>query len=262
MLLKILSLGASGLVSLAMLGAMPAAPQEPEVPPPPKKKGLPFPKKGEAAEQKEGERGPEVDLQRAYSLLRRLRADGQAAGRPDARISDWTERATKYYRDGVRALQDENPLLAHEYGAIAHDLARAIDHARNATLYDRPDEDLPSLPTKAGAGRDRVARRDLMRAYERLREADDGSDAGPEAKYFHDAAGDLYRTARRDFEAGRLERAGELARAAEAMTHVCEHLGHAADERRAPPPATEAKRRRGSETKDDRGEILPPPERP
>ncbi len=87
-----------------------------------------------------------------------------------------------------------------------------------------------------------------------------GGDAGAEANYFRDAANDLYRSARRDFDAGRLERAGELARAAEAMTHVSEHLGHAADVRRAPPPKADRKARGGkADSKEDRGEILPPP---
>ena len=84
-----------------------------------------------------------------------------------------------------------------------------------------------------------------MQAYEQLREEDEGSDAGPEAKYYRDAASALYRSALRDFEAGRRERAGELARAAEAMRRVAEHLGHAADVRRAPAPKGEPKERGG-----------------
>jgi hypothetical protein len=261
MLLKILGLGASGLLSLTLLGMMPSSPQGPDEPPPPKKKELKHAKKKEEAEKKADE-GPAGDLHRAYSLLRRLRSDGQASSRPEARIRDWTDRATKFYRAGVQALKDENPELAHEYGAISHELARAIEHARNATLNDQPDEDLPPPPGKTGSGRDQEARRDLARAYERLREGDDGSDAGSEAKFFRDAANDLYRAARRDFDARRTDRAGELARAAEAMTHVVEHLGHAADVRIAPPPNVEPKERRGrrkADSKDDRGEILPPP---
>ncbi len=69
-------------------------------------------------------------MHHAYHLLRRLRSDGQAADRPDARLREWTDRAAKFYRAGVQAFKDENPELAHEYGAIAHDLARAIEHAR------------------------------------------------------------------------------------------------------------------------------------
>ena len=50
------------------------------------------------------------------------------------------------------------------------------------------------------------------------------------------AARDLYTAARRDLEAGRDERAGELARAAEAMTHVPEHLAQIGDGFGAPLP--------------------------
>lgn len=260
MLLKILGLGASGLLSLTLLGMAPTAPEPPDEPPPPKKKALKYAKKEEA--EKKADEGPAGDLHHAYHLLRRLRSDGQAADRPDARLREWTDRAAKFYRAGVQAFKDENPELAHEYGAIAHDLARAIEHAQGAALSDRPDDELPPPPRKDGAGRGREVRDELTKAYERLREGDDGSDAGPEAKYFRDAASDLYREARRDFEARRIERAGHLARAAEAMSHVAEHLGHAADERRAPSPKAEPKGRGGrrkAESKDDRGQIEPPP---
>ena len=269
MLLKLLGVGASALLSLTLLGMMPAPPQEPgEPPPPPKKKDVFAKRKGEAGKKgelarKKGEEGPEGDLNRAYNVLRRLRAEGQAAGRPEARIREWTDRAVQYYRDGLRALRDENPQLAHEYGAIAHDLGRAIEHARNASLYDRPDDDLPAPPRSASEGRGGEARKDLTKAYERLREGDDGSDAGPQAKYYRDAAGDLYRAARRDFEAGRSERAAELARAAEAMSHVAEHLGHAADVRETPPPDAKGRRPgRVGDKADREGQILPPPPEP
>jgi hypothetical protein len=266
MLLKILSLGVSGLVSLTLLGWMPSGPQAPDEPLPPRKKGLPFPRGKEAAKKK-GEAGPAGDLHRAYNLLRRLRADGQTAGRPEARIRDWTERATTFYREGIKALQESRPQLAHEYGAIAHDLARAIEHARNAMLYDRPDEDLPPPPGRSGADRDEDARQDLTRAYERLRDSAERRGADSDARYYHDAASDLYRAARRDFDANRLERAGELARAAEAMTHVVEHLGHAADVRIAPAPKTKTEPQGrpefGHRGPDDfRGGDLPPPPPP
>jgi hypothetical protein len=240
MLFKFLTLGVSGLLSLTLLGVVPAASQQPEESSPRKKGGAGFIPRG-ADEPKKAEAGPEADLQRAYSLLRRLRADGQTTRSADPRIGEWTERATQYYRNGIRALQDENPQLAHEAAVIAHELARAIEHTRNAELFDRPDEALPPPPAKAGTGRDEAARRHLVRAYEQLREEDDGSDAGPEAKYYRDAASELYRTALRDFDVGRRERAGELGRAAEALSHVAEHLGHAADVRRAPAPKAEPK---------------------
>ena len=111
-------------------------------------------------------------------------------------------------RRGVLPQRAEGPAgrrsqLAHEYGAIAHDLARAVEHARNAAIL-RPARRRPARAARTGReGRGGEARRELTRAYERLREGEDGSDAGPKAKFYRDAAGELYRAARRDFEAGR-----------------------------------------------------------
>ena len=65
------------------------------------------------------------------------------------------------------------------------------------------------------------------------------------SKFYVKAARDLYNAARRDLEAGRDERGGELARAAEAMTHVPEHLARVGEGpggfsyRPAPPPPPE-----------------------
>src|SRR5262249_37036532 len=153
----LLGVGASGLLSLTLLGMLPASSQEPE-PPPPKKKDFFGKRKGEAGreggvEKRKSEAGPEEDLYRPHHILRPLRADGQTAGRTAARIREWTDRAVDYYRNGLRALRDENPQLAHEYAAIAHDLARAIEHARNAALFDRPDDDLPPPPQASREGR-------------------------------------------------------------------------------------------------------------
>ena len=258
MFMKWLGAAASGVLSISLLGMMPPSSQEgDEPPPPPKKKEFYSKKKGDRGKEekakKKGEPGPENDLARAYDLLRRIRAEGQSAGRTEARIREWTDHAVEYYRDGLKALKDDNPQLAHEYGAIAHDLARAIDHARNAALYDRSDDGLPPPPARGREGRGGEARKDLAKAYERLREGDAGSDAGPKAQAYRDASADLYRAARRDYDAGRLERAAELARASEAMSHVAEHLGHAADVRQTPPPRA---------TTDEKGQILPPPPEP
>jgi hypothetical protein len=216
----------SAVVSLALAGFAPAQG--------PGRDGAPLPKakakaKGKGEAKKKGEAGPTGDLRRAYDLLRRLRAAETPGSRPEERISDWTERAVKYYRDGLKAFEAGDEFLAHEYGAIAHDLARAADHAHNAALFDRRDPDLPAPP--AGLGPDDLSvqvRRDLNRSYDRIIEASAG-DPAPGAGFYLKASRDLYSAARRDLEAGRDERGGELARAAEAMTHVVEHLGHVAD---------------------------------
>ena len=68
-----------------------------------------------------------------------------------------------------RSLNAADMFRAREYGAAAHDLARAVDHSRNAVRYDRPDPDLPPPSDDFGLRdtEDR-ARTDLYRAYDRL----------------------------------------------------------------------------------------------
>ena len=249
-MIKFAAVASSVLISLGLVAFVPAQDAGPDGPGPKAKVKA----KGDA-KKKKGEEGPIGDLRKAYDLLRRLRADDRTAGRPEERIRDWTERATKFYRDGLKALADGDDFLAHEYGAIAHDLARAADHAQNAAHFDRRDPDLP--PPPGGFGPDdsgERVRRDLGRAYDRITEAGNG-DPAPGAGFYLKASRDLYSAARRDVEAGREERGGELARAAEAMTHVADHLGHAADGapggRGRPGPSTSARR-----------EPPPPPDRP
>ena len=224
---------------------------------PPPAAGQPAPKaKGKGDPKKKG--GPANDLRKAYDLLSRLRAADSSTGRPEERIRDWTERAANYYRDGVKSFNAGDDFLAHEYGAIAHDLARAADHARNAALFDHRDSDLPPPPDGIGAddSGERV-RRELNRAYDRINEFGE-RDPAPAAGFYLKAARDLYRAARRDAEAGREERGGELARAAEAMTHVAEHLGHAADG--APPGRGQFDRPDPKGKRAERHESdLPPP---
>jgi hypothetical protein len=253
-MLKLAAVASSVLFSLGLAAFVPAQPPGPEDAPPPKAKAKAKAKgKGEA--KKKGEAGPKDDLRKAYNLLRRLRAADGFAARPEERIRDWTERATRYYRDGLKAFDDSNDFLAHEYGAIAHDLARAADHAQNAAFFDRRDPDLPPPPGGFGLdGSGERVRRDLNRAYDRITELDNG-DPAPGAGFYLKASRDLYSAARRDVEAGREERGGELARAAEAMTHVVDHLGHAAD--RAP-----GGRGRVGPQPGVRREPPPPPDRP
>jgi hypothetical protein len=250
MLSKILALAASSLLSLGLAGFLP----------PPDRGDGPLPHA-----KKKGERpGPEEDLRKAYGLLHRLRAKGRSADRPEARIRDWTERAVQFYRDGIKAYEQGDQRLAHEYGAIAHDLARAVDHAHNAMLFDRADDDLPAPP--AGPDLEEIPGplpKDLRKVYDRL-----GDDVDvPGSRFYRDAARDLYNAAKRAAEEGRHERAGELARAAEAMTHVIDHLGHAADKSPWPePPRPEPKARPKAKAEFDRPEpkkerfddLLPP----
>jgi hypothetical protein len=127
---------------------------------------------------------------------------------------------------------------------------------------------LPPPPEGPGPqGDEAQARRDLRHAYDRISELDD--DAGSEAKFYLDAARDLYNAARRDLQADRNERGGELAKAAEALTHVPEHLAHLASPEpegpKAVQPKAKAKKGERPDPKAKKGERpdddddLPPP---
>jgi hypothetical protein len=214
---KLVASASTVLVSLALTAFFQPPPQRDGLPPPPKAKG-----KGDG--KKKGGPEPGGELRKSYDLLRRLRADDGVAGRADERLRDWTDRAARLYREGLRAQTAGDLFIAREYGTAAHDLARAIDHTRNATRFDRPDPDLPQPSDNFGLEDTRErARGDLYRAYDRLQWLSTWQ-AAPDSEMYIKAARDLYAAARRDLEAGRDERAGEMARAAEAMTHVPEHL--------------------------------------
>ena len=197
-LLKILALGTSSLLGLALAAAMPPEPASPpDEPPPPKAK-------------KKEDRGPGGELKKTYDLLRRVRSDNRATGRPEERLRDWTERATKLYRDRLKSLEDGEGREAREYGLAAHDLARAVDHARNAATFDL-DNDLPPPPEAGGPeDEDERTRRDLRRAYDRIGEMKEVRGV-PDLAFYLDASKDLYNAARRDADR-RPSRAGRRAR--------------------------------------------------
>ena len=243
-LLKLIALGSSSLLGLALAAAMP--PEPPQGPPAPKAK-------------KKEDRDPGGEMKKAYDLLRRLRSDNRSVGRPEERLKDWTERATQLYRDALKAYEKGEERTAREYGVAAHDLARAVDHARNAATFDL-DNDLPPPPDARGPeDEDEKTRRDLRHAYDRISDLRDDA-AGAEIKFYLDASKDLYNAARRDAVAGRRERAGELARAAEALTHVPEHLARALDPDARPEPK-KAKKDRPEPPKAKRDRPEPPKEK-
>lgn len=251
MLNKLLSLGLTSLLGVGLAAAFQPPPDDrPEPPPKVKKKGGP---------------GPQDGLRKAYDLLRRIRSDDRTTGKPEERLRDWTARAASIYRDGVKAHKDGDEHAAQEYGLAAHDLARAVDHARNAAQFDRAgfdaDADLPPPPDRPGPeGDDDRAVRDLRRAYDHIRDQLDRRDEGRDTAFYNDAARDLYNAARRDAEADRQERAGELARAAEAMSHVNEHLARASGRNPGPPggdrpePKEKPDRKEKKEKKEKKGE--------
>ena len=101
-------------------------------PPPPKAKG----KKG----------APGDELRKTYELLRRVRSD-TGGGRTEERIKDWTVRATDLYRRALRTREQGDLQRTREIGTAAHDLARAVDHARNAADSTDRTRTCPLLPT-------------------------------------------------------------------------------------------------------------------
>jgi hypothetical protein len=267
-LAKILALGSTSLVGLALAAAVPPEPQGPEDgPPPPKAK-------------KKEDRGPGGELRKAYDVLRRVRSDGRSPGRPEERLRDWADRAAAIYKRGLASLERGDDHEARELGLAAHDLARAVDHARNAAAFDHAEDDLPAPPEPGEPGGEgERTRRDLRHAYDRIGEMkrDPG---GADLAFYLDASKDLYNAARRDATAGRLERAGELARAAEALTHVPEHLARAEEggpepkakrerfeppkakgkpERERPEPPKEKREKKERRERPDREDDLPPP---
>ena len=252
-MIKLLAAAASVLASLGLAGFFPPPPPDDEPPPPPRPRRT---KKAKRRTSPSGRASPVPrGTSRAYDLLRRLRADGGTAGRPEERLRDWTERATKLYRDGVKAHEARRPPRWPTSTA-----PRRTTWPGPSTTPATPPATTGPTPTCRPArgsrarGRGDRVRRDLT-APTTASASPRGRSRSRVATFYLDAASDLYNAARRDAEAGRQERAGELARAAEAMTHVAEHLGHAAvagpnDQpepkrlRPAPSPSPDLKRER------------------
>src|SRR3954462_3776111 len=127
---RLIAMLVSSALGVGMAGMLPLEPpQRGDDDGPPKKKGDPGKKKGEP-----GPPGKGDELKKAYDLLRRIKSDGD--GRPEDRLRDWTGRAARIYRRAVEASRDGDAHRANELGLAAHDLARAVDHARNASRHD------------------------------------------------------------------------------------------------------------------------------
>lgn len=173
-------------------------------------------------------------LQKAYDALTDVAARMDAGrNRPPRDLAKLADRAREMYRDAVRAARSDADWRAQELAVASHDAARGLLHALRA---DTPADDRLPLPPR----RDEDELNDLLRrTRDRLQDFADQSQRGPGREFF-DAARRLYDRARR---AGRDEeqKALQWARAAEAWTHVGEHLNRAdeRDVRRRPPPPPE-----------------------
>ena len=186
------------------------------------------PKKGE----KKGEKGPGKGkniLQKAYDALSDVTAwtEGGRA-RPPRELAPLIDQAKEIYRDAVRAAREDEPRQADELATAAHDAARGVVHALRA---DAPSvKGIPVPPIRDSYELDDL----LRRTRDRLEDTDALGPRGA-GRAFQDAARRFYDQAR---QAGREDtvRALQLARAAEAWTHVGEHLQQADSRRDAAPP--------------------------
>lgn len=210
----------------------------------------------EAKPKGKGKKGPKKGkdhLQKAYEALTDVSAWSESGrARTPRDLTPLIDQAKELYRDAVRAARDEEPRRAHELAAAAHDAARGLVHALRAEAPAVRGIPLPPL-------RDDYELDDLLRrTRDRL---EDFAEAAPRGagRAFFDAARRLYDRARR---AGRDDtmRALQLSRAAEAWTHVGEHLSRAdnRDVRRLGP---ERRRERPRPPRRPDREAPPPPPR-
>ncbi|MGH7173885.1 MAG: hypothetical protein ACRELG_26705 [Gemmataceae bacterium] len=193
-----------------------------------------------------GEKGPKKGkdhLSKAYEALTDVTAWTETGrARPPRDLAPLIDQAKDLYRDAVRAAGEEEPRRADELAAAAHDAARGLVHALRANAPAA--KGIPVPPRRDDFELDDLLRRTDDRLQDFAEETPRGA-----GRAFLDAARRLYDQARR---AGRDDtaRALQQARAAEAWTHVGEHLSRADNrdgrrerprpprrpERDAPPP--------------------------
>ncbi len=207
----------------------------------------------EGRPKKKAEKGPgkgKNDLQKAYDALTDLAAWTDAGRtRPPRELASLVEQARDIYRDAVRASREEEPRQADELAAAAHDAARGLVHAFRADAPSIRGIPVPPL-------RDPYELDDLLRRTRDRLEDTEALESRGTGRAFSDAARRLYDRAR---QASRDDpvRALNFARAAEAWTHVGEHLAQADFRREAPPPPE--RRRERPLPPDERRDPPPPP---
>lgn len=150
-----------------------------------------------------------------------VRVDEPRVRELEARVRAEAERAANEARRQAEHARDE---ARRAIGEARKEFDRARDETRRAIEKSQ----LGSVTITRVVPGPREARAQLRKAYERIQEVREQAQ-GDDARFYLNAARDLYNAARRDAEAGRNERAVELARAAEALTHVPAHLGELKD---------------------------------
>jgi hypothetical protein len=205
----------------------------------------------EAKPKEKGNKGPKKgknDLQKAYDALTDVAAwTERGRSRPPRDLEPLIDEAKDLYRNAVRAAREDELWRAGELATAAHDAARGLVHALRA---DAPAvKGIPAPPFRDDYELDDL----LRRTRDRLEDTEAQRPRGAGQKFL-DASRRLYDQARRTDRDDKA-RAMQLARAAEAWTHVGEHLMRAdsrvgyrpppvrrrerpvpPDERRSPPP--------------------------
>lgn len=210
-----------------------------------------------------GPKGPEKvtkDLQHAYDRLREvswLLVADKGAAPPQSR--ELFDSAKELYRSAQQTFTSGDRESAGEMAKAAHDAARGLKHSLEAQQL--PVAGLPAPPAQFGGQFDRFsvddslwseARDLLQRAYDRIQIATEAADAGGTSRMFLEASRRAYTSARRAYSDGDFSRATDLARAAEAWSHVGEHILKASGRQVArgplpPPDRAPSRRPAGSE---------------
>lgn len=218
-------------------------------------------------DRKDKDKGPEKaakNLRKAFDGITDLH-QSPVTGKEAARALD---HAKRFYREAVKAYPDD-PRRAAELAVAANDAVRGVEHIRRATA--KPVPGLPEPPAEfgpppkgkglpppdAGPTADRGLWSDALDALTvargRLTWVDGGVSATGPSRDFLDAAKAVYAQARTAYEGGEYRKATELARAAEAWSHVPEHLTRAGWEVAAAPSVAPLPKSKGS------GAPPPPP---
>ena len=207
------------------------------------------------------------DLHKVFEKITDI-AQTPAAGKEASRVFD---HAKRFYRDAVKAYPTE-PRRSAELASAANDALRGLEHLQRANA--KPVTGLPEPPVdfdrppggpkgkgppawNAGAAAEpgpwSAALGALSVAQERLSSLDTAAPLNGPARDMIDAAKTVYGQARTTYEGGEYRKATELARAAEAWSHVPEHLTRAGGDMGEPPPMAPVPKLKGT------GAPPPPP---
>jgi hypothetical protein len=235
-------------------------------------------KDGKEKDGKFDPKGPKADpgkatkeLRKAYDQITDV-AQAPVSAKEATRVLD---HAKRFYREAVKAYPDD-PRRSVELAAAANDSVRGLEHLQRANA--KPVAGLPEPPADfaspfggpkgkgppawnaaatAEPGPWTESLEALSAARERLAWTDGATAVNGPARDLMDSAKAVYEQARTAYEGREYRKAAQLARAAEAWSHVPEHLIRAGWEAAAAPEGSPAPR-----VKDSGAPPAPPPIKP